>query len=243
MCRNDRYRERGIKEFDGDGAPTGATRARVRREAGSGTGAARRLDRNDQCRRQGLGADRPHPVPGLPPGGDHADHWRGTHRAPGSTARRPASLEVHIVERVQEGTKPELARMLGASYHTGRVADVCRSAEPDVVLEATGVPELWSRLCGARRRRLSRACSGSLHRGRALNVDVGALDNELVLENDVVFGSVNGTHRHIAAAAKRTCHCRSRMPVAHDHPPRSARRLDAGSREAGHGHQDGHRIC
>jgi glucose 1-dehydrogenase len=152
-------------------------------------------------------------------------------------------LEVHIVERVQEGTKPELARMLGASYHTGRVADVCRSAEPDVVLEATGVPELWSRLCGARRRRLSRACSGSLHRGRALNVDVGALDNELVLENDVVFGSVNGTHRHIAAAAKRTCHCRSRMPVAHDHPPRSARRLDAGSREAGHGHQDGHRIC
>jgi threonine dehydrogenase-like Zn-dependent dehydrogenase len=38
-------------------------------------------------------------------------------------------------------------------------------------------------------------------RGRALNVDVGALNNELVLKNDVVFGSVNANHRHFAAAA------------------------------------------
>jgi hypothetical protein len=32
-------------------------------------------------------------------------------------------------------------------------------------------------------------------------VDVGALNNELVLENDVVLGSVNANHRHFSAAA------------------------------------------
>jgi threonine dehydrogenase-like Zn-dependent dehydrogenase len=33
-------------------------------------------------------------------------------------------------------------------------------------------------------------------------VDFGALADELVLENDVVLGSVNANHRHFAAAAE-----------------------------------------
>ena len=37
---------------------------------------------------------------------------------------------------------------------------------------------------------------------RTLSVDVGALNNELVLENDVVFGSVNANRRHFEAAAE-----------------------------------------
>jgi threonine dehydrogenase-like Zn-dependent dehydrogenase len=35
---------------------------------------------------------------------------------------------------------------------------------------------------------------------RTLSVDVGALNNELVLENDVVFGSVNANHAHFERA-------------------------------------------
>jgi threonine dehydrogenase-like Zn-dependent dehydrogenase len=38
-------------------------------------------------------------------------------------------------------------------------------------------------------------------RGRTMSVDPGELNNELVLENDVVFGSVNANHRHFQAAA------------------------------------------
>jgi threonine dehydrogenase-like Zn-dependent dehydrogenase len=37
---------------------------------------------------------------------------------------------------------------------------------------------------------------------RSLSVDVGALNNELVLENDVVFGSVNANRRHFEAAVQ-----------------------------------------
>jgi threonine dehydrogenase-like Zn-dependent dehydrogenase len=41
---------------------------------------------------------------------------------------------------------------------------------------------------------------------RTLSVDVGALNNELVLENDVVFGSVNANRRHFEAAAEALAH-------------------------------------
>jgi threonine dehydrogenase-like Zn-dependent dehydrogenase len=110
-------------------------------------------------------------------------------------------LEVHILDLVREGAKPELARLLGASYHTGTVADACRSAEPDVVLECTGVPELVVEAVQSTAPGAVACLLGVSPRGRALNVDVGALNNELVLKNDVVFGSVNANHRHFAAAA------------------------------------------
>jgi glucose 1-dehydrogenase len=37
--------------------------------------------------------------------------------------------------------------------------------------------------------------------GHTLNFDVGALNRTMVLENDVVFGSVNANRRHYRAAA------------------------------------------
>lgn len=37
---------------------------------------------------------------------------------------------------------------------------------------------------------------------RSLSIDVGALNNEVVLENDVVFGSVNANRRHFEQAGE-----------------------------------------
>jgi glucose 1-dehydrogenase len=33
-------------------------------------------------------------------------------------------LEVHVLDRVESGSKPELVRALGATYHTGTVGNV-----------------------------------------------------------------------------------------------------------------------
>ena len=33
-------------------------------------------------------------------------------------------LEVHVLDRVESGPKPELVRALGAIYHSGQIADV-----------------------------------------------------------------------------------------------------------------------
>ena len=45
--------------------------------------------------------------------------------------------EVHVLDRVETGLKPELVRALGATYHSGSVADV--PFEPDAIIECTGV--------------------------------------------------------------------------------------------------------
>ncbi len=52
-------------------------------------------------------------------------------------------LEVHVLDRVESGPKPELVRALGATYHTGTVAGV--GFEPDVIVECTGVGQVISR--------------------------------------------------------------------------------------------------
>ncbi len=49
-------------------------------------------------------------------------------------------LEVHVLDRVDSGRKPELVRALGATYHTGTVGGV--GFEPDVIIECTGVGQV-----------------------------------------------------------------------------------------------------
>lgn len=108
-------------------------------------------------------------------------------------------LDVHVLDRATEGNKPEVVAALGASYHAGDVTEVAKELNPDVVVECTGVAEL---VAGAMRHTAPGAivCLTGVAASRELSVDVGALNNELVLENDVVFGSVNANKRHFEQA-------------------------------------------
>jgi glucose 1-dehydrogenase len=108
-------------------------------------------------------------------------------------------LEVHVLDRAEEGVKPDTVRALGAEYHTGDVTDVSKQFNFDVVVECTGVAEL---VAGAMQHTAPGAivCLTGVAASRNLSVDVGALNNELVLENDVVFGSVNANRRHFEQA-------------------------------------------
>lgn len=49
-------------------------------------------------------------------------------------------LEVHVLDQVTDGLKPDLVAALGATYHHGSVADA--AVEADVVIECTGVGQL-----------------------------------------------------------------------------------------------------
>src|SRR5215813_2098072 len=53
---------------------------------------------------------------------------------------RQRGLEVHVLDRIESGPKPELVRALGAIYHTGRIGNV--GFEPDIIIECTGVGQL-----------------------------------------------------------------------------------------------------
>ncbi|MEU6074464.1 glucose 1-dehydrogenase [Micromonospora sp. NPDC047074] len=109
-------------------------------------------------------------------------------------------LAVHVLDRNTTGPKPELVRALGATYHTVPVDEL--DFAPDVVLECTGAPvvvlDVMCKVGPAGVVCLTGVSSG----GRTIDFDAGALNRALVLENNVVFGSVNANRRHWDLAAE-----------------------------------------
>ena len=109
-------------------------------------------------------------------------------------------LQVHVLDQVTEGVKPELVAALGATYHHGSVADV--GIQPDIAIECTGVGQLIFDLMDTAGANGIVCLTGVSSSGRELPVDVGLLNRRMVLENDVVFGSVNANRRHYQAGAE-----------------------------------------
>jgi threonine dehydrogenase-like Zn-dependent dehydrogenase len=108
-------------------------------------------------------------------------------------------LEVHVLARRPDGPQPRAVRDLGASYHTGPVADL--PFHPEVVLECTGVPKLVTDTA----RHLAPAgicCLAGVSAGaKPVTIDAGTLERDMVLGNQVIFGAVNANLRHYRAAA------------------------------------------
>ena len=113
---------------------------------------------------------------------------------------RQRGLEVTVLDRVTEGTKPDVVAALGARYHVGDVAQASRDA--DVVVEATGSAALVFDVMQHNARNGIVCLTGVTSPGRELDVAGGAIARRLVLENDVVFGSVNANTRHYRRAAE-----------------------------------------
>ncbi|GAA4437478.1 glucose 1-dehydrogenase [Phytohabitans houttuyneae] len=108
-------------------------------------------------------------------------------------------LTTHILDRTDAGPKPELASRLGATYHTGQVKDL--DFEPDIVVECTGAPPVVVQVIDKVGRDGVVCLTGVSSAGERVGVDAGALNRAVVLENNVVFGSVNANRRHWSAAA------------------------------------------
>jgi glucose 1-dehydrogenase len=108
-------------------------------------------------------------------------------------------LEVHVVDRVTTGPKPQLVKDLGAHYHTTAVTDL--AAEADVIIECTGVGALLFDILPHSRAGRIICLTGISSGGRTVPIDLAALNKSMVLENDVVFGSVNANRRHYELAA------------------------------------------
>ena len=49
-------------------------------------------------------------------------------------------LEVHVLDRIESGAKPEIVRALGATYHAGALSGI--GFQPDVIIECTGVGQV-----------------------------------------------------------------------------------------------------
>jgi threonine dehydrogenase-like Zn-dependent dehydrogenase len=109
-------------------------------------------------------------------------------------------LEVHVLDRVTSGPKPDLVRVLGATYHPGTISDL--SFDPDIIVECTGVGQVISdsiRKIGAG----GVVClTGVGSGGRTTGIPLADVAAEMVLGNKVIIGSVNANKRHWYRAAE-----------------------------------------
>lgn len=113
-------------------------------------------------------------------------------------------LETHVLDIVEDGPKPQLVRDLGAEYHADPLPDT--GLRPDVVVECTGVGQVILDAVRSTAAPGVVCLTGVGSGGRKLAVDAAALNTAMVLENDVVFGSVNAARQHYERAAKALAH-------------------------------------
>jgi threonine dehydrogenase-like Zn-dependent dehydrogenase len=112
---------------------------------------------------------------------------------------RQRGLEVHVLDRVTDGPKPGLVAALGAAYHSGGARDL---PAPDIVLECTGVGEVVFDVMEAVAPDGIVCLTGVSSGTRTIPVNMTALNKQMVLENNVVFGAVNANLRHYRAAVE-----------------------------------------
>jgi threonine dehydrogenase-like Zn-dependent dehydrogenase len=103
-------------------------------------------------------------------------------------------LEVHVLDRVESGAKPNLVRALGATYHCGRVADV--GFKPDVIVECTGVGQVIGDSVSGVAAGGVVCLTGVGSGGRTVGLNTADVASNVVLHNNVVVGSVNANRRH-----------------------------------------------
>lgn len=109
-------------------------------------------------------------------------------------------LEVTVVDLATDGPKPDLVHDLGATYSSSKVSDF--GLRPDVVIECTGVGELVYECLEHTGPNAIVALTGISASRAAMQVPMTAVNKDLVLTNEVVFGSVNAGRRHYEQAAQ-----------------------------------------
>jgi threonine dehydrogenase-like Zn-dependent dehydrogenase len=201
MCRNGLYTERGIKSIDGFASERWTTPTAYVVKVDDDLGlagvlteptsvVAKAWEQVDGVGRRAWFSPRTALVTGAGPIGLLAA-MIGVQRG----------LDVHVLDRVTDGPKPDLVRDLGATFHHGSVAEVAARARPDVVIEATGVGSVVFDAIAETGSYGIVCLTGVSPKGRSLRIDAGGINRELVLENDAVVGSVNANMRHYRAAA------------------------------------------
>lgn len=113
---------------------------------------------------------------------------------------RQLGYEVHVYDRQVGGMKPELVARLGGRYHCDSI-EQAYAANPAVIVECTGAPAVVAAII-SRNAPASIVCLTGLSSGsHHISYDFTAFNRAMVLENDVLFGSVNANRMHYEMAA------------------------------------------
>lgn len=200
MCRNMKYTERGIKEINGFGSelwrsdpafmvkldPKLSDRGVLMEPA---TILAKAWDHISRIGERALWKPKTVLVTGAGPVGLLA-----------ALIGAQRGLEVHVLDRVTSGPKPQLVHDLGGTYHTGSLDKLgfC----PDVIIECTGVASVIVEAINLLGNDGILCLAGVSSHGQQQTLDIGKINRTMVLENSVIFGTVNANRKHYQMAAE-----------------------------------------
>jgi threonine dehydrogenase-like Zn-dependent dehydrogenase len=201
MCMNGRYTERGIKARDGFASERYRTRPEylVSLDPALGmlgvllepaTVVAKAWDHVEKIGRRAAWAPRRALITGAGPIGMLA-----------ALLSVQRGYDTYVVDLVTEGRKPDMVRRLGATYfHTTDIS--AAAAEADIVIECTGHVKMLLDVTPRHVRHRIVCLTGVSSGGTESVVDPGLLNRNMVLQNSVLFGSVNANRRHYELAAQ-----------------------------------------
>ncbi|MGH8479393.1 MAG: glucose 1-dehydrogenase [Gammaproteobacteria bacterium] len=201
MCRNGRYTEHGIKELDGFCAERFRIDARFV------------VPIDGQLRDTGVLLE---PASVVAKAWDHIERigqrtrsWRprkvlvtgaGSIGLLAALMARQRGCELHVYDRDRGAGKCDLVARIAGQYHCDSIEAACALAA-DVTLECTGASEVIAKVIG-RNAPGGIVCLAGLSSGaHHVSYDFTGLNRTMVLENDVVFGTVNANRRHYELAA------------------------------------------
>jgi threonine dehydrogenase-like Zn-dependent dehydrogenase len=101
--------------------------------------------------------------------------------------------EIHVLDRMESGSKPDLVRELGAIYHSGSVTDI--GFEPDAIVECTGVGPVIEGCIKQLGANGILCLTGVGHGGHMTTAGTADMAASAVLRNTVIVGSVNANKR------------------------------------------------
>jgi threonine dehydrogenase-like Zn-dependent dehydrogenase len=200
MCRNGQYSECGINERDGYGRESFridvefAVRVDpLLREAGVLLEPASILTKAwDHIERIGQRTRSWAPKVVLVTGA-------GTIGLLASLMARQRGLELHVYDRDEADKKRSLVSQLGGHFHAA-LEQAC-SLNADITIECTGASQVIAALIG-RTAANGIMCLAGLSSGmHCIRYDFSSLNRTMVLQNDVMFGTVNANRRHYELAA------------------------------------------
>jgi threonine dehydrogenase-like Zn-dependent dehydrogenase len=202
MCRNGEYTERGIKARHGYGSERFRVEPQFTVKVDKGLGlravllepasvVAKAWDHAERiAKRARTSAPRKLLVTGAGPVGFLA-----------ALLGRQRELELHVFDRATQGPKLDFTAGLRGTYHAGDIGEVLAKVRPDIVMECTGAVPVIAATLGAVGPDGMICLLGVSAAGKSTPVDIGGINRNVVLGNQVIFGSVNANKSHYEAAA------------------------------------------
>jgi len=106
-------------------------------------------------------------------------------------------LEVHVQDHNETGPKPALVRELGAKYFSAET-----EGGYDIIIECSGAPAIIRKVLGFETPNLIVCLTGLSPAPSDVKLELAPWNQAMVLNNQVVFGTVNANRRHYRQAAE-----------------------------------------